>query len=885
MLLRVEIVPSNQDDLNSQSQSQAQSQQSQHHHQPLHINLNTASHHHQGILLQVGRKNSDLTFPNEKSVSRTHCRLRLISLSGASEGTEGDGDDDGENQPLLPRNKEEEEVCKASIDGLAVVLEDLGSKFGTKAQYSLRRNTSTATDKADPLESKSDSETDDDETDEDEQSHQANNSNSNSNINSSLLTANNSNSNSNNAIVVINKTLEKHNSIVLPALSIPHCNGNGNNNGNGNGNEEKADTNQAQKQDILLTTIIQCGNAQFRITRIPLFFCLSRTTTSEKKKIAAVSSSIGAYITPSFLINDSSMTTTPTPSTTHLIAPDRTSTAKMICAWTLSIPVVTSKFVLDFSERKEANSPLPNVDDYVPDGTLPMDNMKYGNDDGDENQHQPRKIFNDYVILSLMESEAETICKCGGATVKKLYRDDTKKNDVPFWQNDDFFEELVKETTLQKKIVCWLDCTSRKVKKGKEFLVKKMKEGQQQQQQGSDSAGLRLRCVAQSQVVEAITTLSTLKDIDGVELTLAVATEGSKQKSDTEEESQHPPVYDQSADSVDSTHQVQKRSESKMKPLETIDEINESNDKEMTSGMPSESQEREEDQITDEQSGLVSGTSNKSQSKQTKSSNVVVGGSINSKSNMKKKSSLQEDSQSSGWISSHNSSSKSTSASKNKRGLNFNSNEESQNSGWISSQKTKKSKKSDRKGHDENSQLQLESIDEEDQAYHRSNDNKRKLSLSMTSDGWYLAPKGNKRAKYRRDITDILIEQGGPLESAQTELSSLIVRKKKNAIVNVNLTGGDKMESTNQRTNRKDFKRFRKNSIIRGASEHSFNRIRFISLLPKESERQRELQASQSEHERKERAGDLLFADSSAAKKRGIKSYLKPSAKSSRRRG
>ncbi len=83
----------------------------------------------------MGRKNSeltDLTFPNEKSVSRTHCRLRLISLTGREE--EGEDGDDGrdardgvnKNEPLSPRNEEEKKLCEASIDGLAIVLDDLG---------------------------------------------------------------------------------------------------------------------------------------------------------------------------------------------------------------------------------------------------------------------------------------------------------------------------------------------------------------------------------------------------------------------------------------------------------------------------------------------------------------------------------------------------------------------------------------------------------------------------------------------------------------------------------------------------------------------------------------------------------------------------------------
>ena len=90
-----------------------------------------------------------------------------------------------------------------------------------------------------------------------------------------------------------------------------------------------------------------------------------------------------------------------------------------------------------------------------------------------------------------------------------------------------------------------------------------------------------------------------------------------------------------------------------------------------------------------------------------------------------------------------------------------------------------------------------------------------------------MAPKGKKRAKYKRDTTDRIFEDGGPSESAQTETSSLIVRK--------NIIVDEMRPNTNNQRNRKDFKRFRKNSIIKGAIEHSFNNIRFVSLLPKVS--------------------------------------------------
>ena len=122
MLLRIEAVRSSQ---NSQSQLQSQSQSSTPLFQPLHVSLTTASQHRDGILLHVGRKGSDLPYQNEKSVSRSHCRLRLLSLD-ASEESQNENDNSELNDPAYPRTAEEKKACEDSVDHLAITIEDLG---------------------------------------------------------------------------------------------------------------------------------------------------------------------------------------------------------------------------------------------------------------------------------------------------------------------------------------------------------------------------------------------------------------------------------------------------------------------------------------------------------------------------------------------------------------------------------------------------------------------------------------------------------------------------------------------------------------------------------------------------------------------------------------
>ena len=84
--------------------------------QSVYISPSTAKHRTGHVLLQIGRKDSDVRFSdvNEKSVSRKHCCIRLISLS------------EEEVFGAKFRDEAEESACKDSKDGLIVVLEDLG---------------------------------------------------------------------------------------------------------------------------------------------------------------------------------------------------------------------------------------------------------------------------------------------------------------------------------------------------------------------------------------------------------------------------------------------------------------------------------------------------------------------------------------------------------------------------------------------------------------------------------------------------------------------------------------------------------------------------------------------------------------------------------------
>ena len=114
MLLKIETYPSHKD-LAVETSSLPEASQIKY------VNLATSSHHEDGILFNVGRKNSDVRFENEKSVSRSHCALRLVSNQRVKRRRENE-----DNLPGDAANDDEVDCCSKTMDGLIAVLDDLG---------------------------------------------------------------------------------------------------------------------------------------------------------------------------------------------------------------------------------------------------------------------------------------------------------------------------------------------------------------------------------------------------------------------------------------------------------------------------------------------------------------------------------------------------------------------------------------------------------------------------------------------------------------------------------------------------------------------------------------------------------------------------------------
>ena len=436
----------------------------------------TANNAEQGTLFHVGRKYADVEFTNEKSVSRKHCRVRIISSNGASgskdailspKSRKNKDHPSYHHEPSFPSTEEERNACESTTDGIIFILEDLGSKFGTRIYYEKSHDViaAAATSASTPTDPNASDEND--ETDDEQFPSQGQQS-------SSLPSVLNLDMDS-----YTMKTVEKNGHLILHCLS------------------------SYQQTSIspppLKNVVVQCGSAYFTISRIPMEFCTSRISASSKKKLESVAPYIGAIVTN--VVHPKTMT--------HLVAPDQMSSAKNISAWIMNVPVVTEAYVYAIADRKQGSDPMPKVEDYI----CQKVESEFTFDDPKSKTAQlsvvdRQKILSGYKILNLNDShpEIENMCKCAGATVVQLYRKSKGKADVKFWQNQKFFEELKIEQEKDGLELVWLDPgNATKFKKGKDYLAKMAEDGL-----------VRLSCIDMFEgAAKAIQDVNDLIDLDG----------------------------------------------------------------------------------------------------------------------------------------------------------------------------------------------------------------------------------------------------------------------------------------------------------------------------------------------------------------------------------
>jgi hypothetical protein len=135
-----------------------------------------------------------------------------------------------------------------------------------------------------------------------------------------------------------------------------------------------------------------------------------------------------------------------------------------------------------------------------------------------------------------------------------------------------------------------------------------------------------------------------------------------------------------------------------------------------------------------------------------------------------------------------------------------------------------------------------------------------RVSLPTTDNGWLVAaPSGTKRRDYRVSDANLEEQEIMVCTPADSELCKGLIVRTVEAAKESMVAARNKSTTS---SNKPNFKKFQKNSILAGNYRAVGSaRIRLCSVLPKESERQRQLELSQREVEREEQIADALFTD------------------------
>eukprot|EP00554_Chaetoceros_debilis_P010946 CAMPEP_0194108162 /NCGR_PEP_ID=MMETSP0150-20130528/7912_1 /TAXON_ID=122233 /ORGANISM="Chaetoceros debilis, Strain MM31A-1" /LENGTH=932 /DNA_ID=CAMNT_0038796793 /DNA_START=106 /DNA_END=2904 /DNA_ORIENTATION=- len=893
----------------------------------IYVNLNTASHHSNGVLFNVGRKDADVTFGKDKSVSRSHCSLRLVSNIHIHNGNvEDDGNGNGNvnvnvNVPKAPATEEELKACEDAVDGWVAILEDNGSKFGTlafmpKEKKETKLNNNDGDD--------SDDETTDDETDDEGGGGMSNvpsQSLSLGMMSGSLPTLPAFCQEEN--VVLVPTPVEKKGSIILSSLSLKEIKEEDEKKGNSNSNSKYA--------------IVRCGNAIFKITRIPMEFCTSRLPPKDKKEIETTAPSIGASVATAFHCS----------TITHLISIDKSSTAKWISAWACNVPLVTVEYIRAWKNRTQGTDDLPLVTEYEPSPASKNDDFTtLVHEELRQNPSKRREILQSYKYLSLQCTEAEVLMRAAGATIVKLYRDsdnskskstsksNSNSKDVKFWQTEEYWNECIVEAYKSDGLfVVWSDSGSKRgLKKGRDFIHKKMKALEKEKQ---DESGFRMAVINQSTIAKAISDGSILKDTSGNDLIPLSSSSSSLSSSAVTSSSQR-----QSSQSQHSARQEQ--SQEQLPAVKTEENMHEEEEQMQVEAevepevekisppplpppppQPKSPQRRSRRNNSTEAEIPVNDKVEKSPQRRSRRNNppesevqVSVnepvdesvdfgssgsGGGDNDDDNEVP---VEENEEEIPAKPSDNTRVRGSKSSKEKEG-----DEESTctKRGWISSQKSIKQSQLSRSVrnngdkdivHEElvNDEVANDEKNDAEQPNTSSKGQDNKETLPKLKDGWMCAaPQGKERSRYKRTRAGLSAAgEFSSAEAAETEFSTqLVVRSKKDiekigaAIKAAQAQGAAGRGSASNASKRKDFKRFKKNSIIAGARMHTISQVRLVAVLPKESERQRELQAMQTDIDRDQVSADALFLGDEPKRGRGtgIRNYFSPSASTGKKSG
>ena len=605
---------------------------------------------------------------------------------------------------------------------------------------------------------------------------------------------------------------------------------------------------------------------------------------------------------------------------THLLAPNVTPTAKSIAAWCLQKPIVGPEFVFDgLAGRKAFWDPMPKESDYSPEA---------GKDIMTSEEAKAEKIgkgpfmgrrdpLKGFVAISLVAGETESLVMAAGGTVYRAYDLDDDAFNSGTWLDE--LEAAQKNPIPTHRpsgpsaggTVVVIETSSKKVKKRRDFLrtrnihavaqkdfaqsINNMKSDLKttdgdvvKGRENMPSSSFRLLWGSSSGLDDARAKASILEAAPSPEESeaakLSTIQEVSREDESRNESSERPP-------SVDA--EKAKKSPAKEPDAEPEPAIEPEPE-------PAKEPEAEEPQA--EEDAAVSGkrkrggAANKDQGANAGDEEAAEEPQKATKRTKTSRSSKADDKPKDDEVDEivaanyHDDdippAEEGAARSKRRRDEEESAGAEAETEAPADRPKKKRSGRKGSNGQaDENEERIVKAT---------SNPNERRKPLPKAKKtGWLsAAPKdANERAKFKSTKADLdEIDATFPSEAAITvKKIGLIVRsneeyQERRAQMMAARGRGPRVVTGRDGKPVKDFKRFRKNTIIRGST----GGISFRSVLPKESERQRQLQQRQRELEQTTREADALmwgdeagstitsfFGKSTAKKKKGSRSRVR----------
>ena len=332
----------------------------------LHTCLATSNKENAGVICSVGRKNGDIIFPTDKSVSREHAKLRIVSRNH---------DDDGGQKP---RNTEEIQACEKSEYGMCVVVENTG-KGGSWIAVDKQPIAVNIDGDDSETDAGSDEETDDE------------------GISQKPPTQ-------------ASSTAAASQQSETPPLSTAVREFWGNK----PAELKKMDDGMTEILPLSLdknnrTILIQCGRFEstIKLTLMRIFVAFSGMSKKELKAFRSqVLPSIGGLGVEGEI---------PDYKTTYLVTKDRMAGAKQLIAWCYDIPMVPKTFLQAIADRTNPTDPLPNPNDFELENTESND---FWDQKADPN------LLSNYTLLSIEDNEIEKLAIAAGAKCVALYNSD-----------------------------------------------------------------------------------------------------------------------------------------------------------------------------------------------------------------------------------------------------------------------------------------------------------------------------------------------------------------------------------------------------------------------------------------------------------------------------